>query len=243
MASNEGSDATPPKKEQEKADFKAAMTICVRNFPYDTSDDEIRKLFEDYGPVLAVRTATDRRGRFRGTAFVVMKNPDDGLKVIEELNGQRFNGNTLSVEKAKRAYEPDYKPLDRSDYRDRDRDYDDYRDRYYGYRDRGRRYDRYDRDRDHDRDRDRRYDDDRDRRRRYDDYDDGYRDRERRYDRDRDRGRGRDRDRDRYDDYRDRDRYDDRDRDRGRDRDVDGDRDRDRNRDRDRSRDRDGRYD
>lgn len=72
-------------------------SIFVGNLAFKTSPNALRKLFEDYGDVHAVRLMTDRATkRPRGFGFVEMKRKD-ARAAIRALNGSEFYGRELKV--------------------------------------------------------------------------------------------------------------------------------------------------
>jgi RNA recognition motif-containing protein len=74
--------------------------IYVGNLPFSASDDEIRTLFEQYGPVEEVHLVTDRdTGRPRGFGFVAMTTGAD--EAISALNGYEMDGRKLNVNEAR----------------------------------------------------------------------------------------------------------------------------------------------
>jgi cold-inducible RNA-binding protein len=76
--------------------------IFVGNLDFNTSEDELRQLFEAYGQVDRVAIMTDRdTGRSRGFGFVEMANSEDGEKAIAALNGSQVGGRTLNVNEAR----------------------------------------------------------------------------------------------------------------------------------------------
>ena len=76
--------------------------IFVGNLDFNTSEDELRQLFEAYGSVDRVSIMTDREtGRSRGFGFVEMTNSEDGEKAIAALNGSQVGGRTLNVNEAR----------------------------------------------------------------------------------------------------------------------------------------------
>ena len=76
--------------------------IFVGNLDFNTSEDELRQLFETYGAVDRVSIMTDRdTGRSRGFGFVEMTNSEDGEKAIAALNGTQLGGRTLNVNEAR----------------------------------------------------------------------------------------------------------------------------------------------
>ena len=76
--------------------------IFVGNLDFNTSEDELRKLFEAHGQVDRVSIMTDRdTGRSRGFGFVEMTSAEDGEKAIAALNGSQIGGRTLNVNEAR----------------------------------------------------------------------------------------------------------------------------------------------
>jgi cold-inducible RNA-binding protein len=76
--------------------------IFVGNLDFNTSEDELRKLFETHGQVDRITILTDRdTGRSRGFGFVEMANAEEGDKAIAALNGTQIGGRTLNVNEAR----------------------------------------------------------------------------------------------------------------------------------------------
>jgi RNA recognition motif-containing protein len=77
--------------------------LYVGNLPYDTDEEELRRLFEGDGrSVSQVSIVTDRdTGRPRGFAFVEMSSQKDAEAAISTLNGQEFGGRSLVVNEAR----------------------------------------------------------------------------------------------------------------------------------------------
>jgi len=76
--------------------------IFVGNLNFNTSEEDLRQLFEPYGQVDRVSIMTDRdTGRSRGFGFVEMTSAEDGEKAIAALNGQEVGGRTLNINEAR----------------------------------------------------------------------------------------------------------------------------------------------
>jgi RNA recognition motif-containing protein len=76
--------------------------IFVGNLSFNTTEDELRKVFEAYGQVDRVSILTDREtGRSRGFAFVEMTNTEEGERAITGLNGTQVGGRTINVNEAR----------------------------------------------------------------------------------------------------------------------------------------------
>lgn len=75
--------------------------IYVGNLPFSTTEDELRRLFEQHGSVESVAVITDREtGRPRGFAFVEMSDPSGADAAIQVLNGRELGGRALRVNEA-----------------------------------------------------------------------------------------------------------------------------------------------
>ena len=76
--------------------------IFVGNLSFNTSEDELRQLFEPFGQVDRVSILTDREtGRSRGFGFVEMSNSEEGDKATAGLNGSQFGGRAINVNEAR----------------------------------------------------------------------------------------------------------------------------------------------
>ena len=76
--------------------------IFVGNLDFNTSEEELRQMFEAYGQVDRVSIMTDREtGRSRGFGCVEMSSTEDGEKAIAALNGSQLGGRTLNVNEAR----------------------------------------------------------------------------------------------------------------------------------------------
>jgi cold-inducible RNA-binding protein len=84
-----------------------AKRLYVGNIPYQTTEAQLRTLFEqDGGEVSEVKIVMDRdTGRPRGFAFVEMTTDAQAAAAVETLNGKDFGGRPLTVSEA-RAREP-----------------------------------------------------------------------------------------------------------------------------------------
>ena len=80
----------------------ASNTLFVSNFPFTTTEDELRGTFEAIGPINSVRIILDREtGRSRGFAFVEFVDLGSLDVAIEQLNETEFRGRRLVVSKAR----------------------------------------------------------------------------------------------------------------------------------------------
>lgn len=74
------------------------MNIYVGNLPFTSSEEELERLFQQYGEVVSVRIITHRdTGRSRGFGFVEMSDDEQARSAISALNGYEFQGRSLRV--------------------------------------------------------------------------------------------------------------------------------------------------
>ncbi len=78
------------------------MNIYVGNLNYKVQDEDLRKIFEEYGDVVSAKVVVDNEtGRNRGFGFVEMGSDDDANRAIEELNDGELMGRKLVVNQAR----------------------------------------------------------------------------------------------------------------------------------------------
>ena len=78
-----------------------SQRIYVGNLPYSSSEEEVERLFGEYGEVISCALPTDREtGRPRGFGFIEMSN-EDASKAIQALDGSSFAGRNLAVSEAR----------------------------------------------------------------------------------------------------------------------------------------------
>lgn len=89
---------SPPRRSFTRA--PRATKLYIGNLPFDTSQDEIYSLFEEYGDVKDCYVPMDREtGQSRGFAFVSL-SPEDAQRAIDETDGFEFDGRILRVNEA-----------------------------------------------------------------------------------------------------------------------------------------------
>ncbi len=77
------------------------MNLYVGNLNFNTSENELRQVFEKYGEVSVVNIIKDKySGRSKGFAFVDMTTDEAGKTAIESLNKKEINGRTMKVSEA-----------------------------------------------------------------------------------------------------------------------------------------------
>ena len=79
-----------------------AKKLFVGNLSYATTEDQLRALFAEVGPVTSVALITDRMtGQARGFGFVEMDNEQAAQDAIQRLNGREMNGRNITVSEAR----------------------------------------------------------------------------------------------------------------------------------------------
>jgi cold-inducible RNA-binding protein len=75
--------------------------LYVGNLPYQTTEQEIRDLIEEYGTIDSLAMINDRdTGRFRGFCFIEMEDSAANA-VVNALNGKDVDGRALKVNEAR----------------------------------------------------------------------------------------------------------------------------------------------
>ena len=78
------------------------MNMYVSNLSFHTGDDDLKKLFEQFGAVSSAKVINDREtGRSRGFGFVEMGSDEEAKEAIKGLNNKEVEGRAMSVSVAK----------------------------------------------------------------------------------------------------------------------------------------------
>jgi polyadenylate-binding protein len=91
------------KFEEMKANF---TNIYVKNIESETTDDEFRILFENYGEITSASITRDpETGKSKGFGFVNFVKHEDAAKAVDELHDKDFKGQNLYVGRAQKKHE------------------------------------------------------------------------------------------------------------------------------------------
>ncbi len=76
--------------------------LYIGNMSFQTTESELRSIFEPYGEITRIQVMTDRdTGQARGFAFVELADDEQAAKAITELNGKELDGRALNVNEAR----------------------------------------------------------------------------------------------------------------------------------------------
>jgi len=71
--------------------------LYVGNLAHETNESQLRAAFAPHAQVTSVKLVSDRRGRFKGFAYVDVADSATADAVIEALRGAQINGRTMDI--------------------------------------------------------------------------------------------------------------------------------------------------
>ncbi len=78
------------------------MNIYVANLSRDTTEDDLREVFEAFGQVTSVNIIKDKySGESREFGFVEMPSKDEAQAALDGLNGKELKEKTIIVNEAR----------------------------------------------------------------------------------------------------------------------------------------------
>ncbi len=78
------------------------MNLFISNLDRSVSEEALKALFTEFGPVISVKIISDRlSGISKGFGFVEMSHDSHGMTAIEKLSNAEYFGRRLAVSKAK----------------------------------------------------------------------------------------------------------------------------------------------
>jgi RNA recognition motif-containing protein len=79
-----------------------SIKIYVGNLSFDSTEGDLKGLFEAYGAVESAKVIVDQfTNKSRGFGFIEMENREEGLKAIQELDSKDLGGRSLKVNEAR----------------------------------------------------------------------------------------------------------------------------------------------
>ncbi|CAI9756408.1 unnamed protein product [Fraxinus pennsylvanica] len=79
--------------------------VYVKNLAESTTDDDLKKIFGNYGTITSAVIMRDADGKSKCFGFVNFENADDAGKAVEALNGAKIDDKECYVGKALKKYE------------------------------------------------------------------------------------------------------------------------------------------
>ncbi|KAM7514357.1 hypothetical protein LguiA_003940 [Lonicera macranthoides] len=79
--------------------------VYVKNLAESTTEDDLKNIFGEYGPVTSVVVMKDADGKSKCFGFINFDNPDDAAKAVEDLNGKKIDDKEWYVGKAQKKSE------------------------------------------------------------------------------------------------------------------------------------------
>lgn len=77
------------------------MNIYVSNLSNDTTEEDLKKIFGEYGEVTSINLIKDRNtGESKGFAFIQILGKSKAWDAINGLNQKEVKGRTIQVSKA-----------------------------------------------------------------------------------------------------------------------------------------------
>ncbi|XP_048441671.1 zinc finger CCCH domain-containing protein 25-like isoform X2 [Pyrus x bretschneideri] len=72
-------------------------SVYVGGLPYDATEETVRRVFELYGNVIAVKIINDATARGKCYGFVTFRNPRSAILAINEMDGRTVDGRVIRV--------------------------------------------------------------------------------------------------------------------------------------------------
>ena len=93
------------------------MNIYVGNLSYSVTEENLKKMFAEFGEVESAKVIMDRyTNRSKGFGFVEMPDNSEADKAIKALNGKMMDGRNIKVNQANPGGKRSRKPFNRRRY-------------------------------------------------------------------------------------------------------------------------------
>jgi polyadenylate-binding protein len=98
-----------PRKEREKElgeKAKLFTNVYIKNFGEELTDEQLRIMFEKFGPITSYKIMSKDDGKSKGFGFVAFEDPDAAELAVNELNGKEIvDGKPMYVGRAQKKAE------------------------------------------------------------------------------------------------------------------------------------------
>uniref|UniRef100_A0A452U9D9 Cleavage stimulation factor subunit 2 n=1 Tax=Ursus maritimus TaxID=29073 RepID=A0A452U9D9_URSMA len=80
---------------------RSLRSVFVGNIPYEATEEQLKDIFSEVGPVVSFRLVYDREtGKPKGYGFCEHQDQETALSAMRNLNGREFSGRALRVDNA-----------------------------------------------------------------------------------------------------------------------------------------------
>lgn len=80
---------------------KSMRSVFIGNIPYEATEEKLKDIFSEVGPVLSLKLVFDREsGKPKGYGFCEYKDQETALSAMRNLNGYEIGGRQLRVDNA-----------------------------------------------------------------------------------------------------------------------------------------------
>ncbi|XP_045438388.1 cleavage stimulation factor subunit 2 isoform X2 [Pipistrellus kuhlii] len=80
---------------------RSLRSVFVGNIPYEATEEQLKDIFSEVGPVVSFRLVYDREtGKPKGYGFCEYQDQETALSAMRNLNGREFSGRALRVDNA-----------------------------------------------------------------------------------------------------------------------------------------------
>lgn len=80
---------------------KSMRSVFVGNIPYEATEEKLKDIFSEVGPVISLKLVFDREsGKPKGYGFCEYKDQETALSAMRNLNGYEIGGRALRVDNA-----------------------------------------------------------------------------------------------------------------------------------------------
>ena len=80
---------------------KSQRSVFVGNIPYEATEEKLKEIFSEVGPVIAFKLVYDREnGKPKGYGFCEFKDQETAMSAMRNLNSYEIGGRTLRVDSA-----------------------------------------------------------------------------------------------------------------------------------------------
>ncbi|WJX34982.1 hypothetical protein P8452_23034 [Trifolium repens] len=100
--------------EEQKEEEVSPTRLLAQNFPWTSTAQDVRTLFEKYGKVVDVELSMYNKYKNRGLAFVEMGSPEEALAALNALQSYEFEGRVINLKYARPKKEKTLPPVERT---------------------------------------------------------------------------------------------------------------------------------